>query len=141
MQLNHKLFFLEIAILFHSQYSKSALAHSHFATQNVKMCTKGMPGWLSQLSNFSSGHNLTVLGFETHIGLCADSSEPGICFRFCVCLSLCPYPACARVGTRSLSKRKKKKKELSRFRREEEMGRKAIIDFHVTHYAATAPRR
>ena len=33
-----------------------------------------------------------VNGFEPHIGLCADSSEPGACFEFCVSLSLCPSP-------------------------------------------------
>ena len=44
-------------------------------------------------SDFSSGHDLTVHEFEPHIGLCADSSESGSCFRFCVSLSLCPSPA------------------------------------------------
>ena len=28
-------------------------------------------------SDFGSGHDLTVRGFEPHVGLCADSSEPG----------------------------------------------------------------
>ena len=42
-----------------------------------------------------SGHNLMVREFEPHVGLCADSWEPGACFRFCVSLSLCPTPACA----------------------------------------------
>ena len=41
-------------------------------------------------SDFGSGHDLTVHGLEPHMGLCADSSEPGACFRFCVSLSLCP---------------------------------------------------
>ena len=36
----------------------------------------------------SSGHDLTVCEFESLVGLCADSSEPGACFRFCVFLSL-----------------------------------------------------
>ena len=43
-------------------------------------------------SDFSSGHDLMVHEFESCIGLCADSSEPGACFRFCVSLSLFPYP-------------------------------------------------
>ena len=43
-------------------------------------------GWAS---NFSSGHDLTVHEFEPCIRLCADSSEPGAYFRFCV--SLCPF--------------------------------------------------
>ena len=42
------------------------------------------------MSDFSSGHDLIFRGFEPHIGLCAESSEPGACFRSCVSLSLCP---------------------------------------------------
>ena len=30
---------------------------------------------------------VTVCGFKPLIGLCADRSEPGACFEFCVCLS------------------------------------------------------
>ena len=41
----------------------------------------------------SSGHDLMVHQFEPCVGLCADSSEPGPCFGFCVSLSLCPSPA------------------------------------------------
>ena len=44
-------------------------------------------------SDFSSGHDLAVRGFESRVGLCADGSEPGACFKFCVSLSLCPSPA------------------------------------------------
>ena len=33
-----------------------------------------------------SGHDLTVCGFGLRVGLCADSSEPGACFGFCVCV-------------------------------------------------------
>ena len=50
----------------------------------------GSVGWAS---DFGSGHDLTVREFEPHVGLCADSSEPGASFRFCVFLSLCPSPA------------------------------------------------
>ena len=35
----------------------------------------------------------SVSSIEPRIGLCADSSEPGVCFRFCVSFSLCPSPA------------------------------------------------
>ena len=45
-------------------------------------------GSVSWASNFSSGHDLMVRGFEPHVGLCADSSEPGACLGFCVSLSL-----------------------------------------------------
>ena len=38
----------------------------------------------------ASGHDLAICEFEPRVTLCADSSEPGACFRFCVslCLSL-----------------------------------------------------
>ena len=45
----------------------------------------GAVGWAS---DFGSGHDLTLREFEPHIGLRADSSEPGTCFGFCVSLSL-----------------------------------------------------
>ena len=57
----------------------------------------GVPGWLSQLNvwlRLCSGHDLAVHEFEPHVGLCADSLEPGACFGFCVSLSLCPSPDC-----------------------------------------------
>ena len=31
--------------------------------------------------------------FEPRVRLCADSSKPGACFRFCASLSFCPSPA------------------------------------------------
>ena len=45
--------------------------------------------WLVWISDFGSGHDLVVCGFEPHVGLCADSSEPGACFGFY------PSPTCA----------------------------------------------
>ena len=45
----------------------------------------GSVGWAP---DFSSGHDLTVREFKPRVGLCADSSEPGACFRFCVSPSL-----------------------------------------------------
>ena len=35
-------------------------------------------GSVSQMPDFSSGHNLTVCGFEPCVRLCADSSEPAL---------------------------------------------------------------
>ena len=32
---------------------------------------------------------ITVREFEPGVGLCADSSEPGACFEFCVCVCVC----------------------------------------------------
>ena len=49
----------------------------------------GSVGWAS---DFGSGHDLAVCEFEPCVGLCADGSEPGACFGFCVSLSLCPSP-------------------------------------------------
>ena len=51
----------------------------------------GSVGWTP---NFGSGHDLTVCGFKPRVRLCADSSDPGACFGFCVSLSLCPSPSC-----------------------------------------------
>ena len=61
---------------------------------NLKIAVEGrLGGSVGWASDFGSGHDLAVHGFEPHIGLCADSSEPGACFRFSVSLSLCPSPA------------------------------------------------
>ena len=49
------------------------------------------PGWRSRLNvQLQPGHDLAVREFEPRVGLWADGSEPGACFRFCVSLSLCP---------------------------------------------------
>ena len=55
-------------------------------------CLGGSVGWAS---DFSPGHDLTVRGFESRVGLCADGSEAGACFRFCVSLSLSAPPPLA----------------------------------------------
>ena len=62
-------------------------------------------GSVSWTSDFGSGHDLTVHGFEPHIGLCADRSEPGACFGFYVSLFLCSSP----IHTLSLSLKNKLK--------------------------------
>ena len=46
--------------------------------------------WWVECPDFGSGHDLTVCAFESRIGLCADSSEPGARFGFCVSLSAPP---------------------------------------------------
>ena len=48
-------------------------------------------GSVGEASDFSSGHDLMVCVFKARTGLCADSSEPGACFGFCVSRSL-PLP-------------------------------------------------
>ena len=62
----------------------------------------GSVGWAS---DFGPGHDLTVRGFEPRVGFCADSSEPGAHFGFCVSLSLRPSPA--RAHTLSISVKNK----------------------------------
>ena len=52
-------------------------------------------GSVGEVSDFGSGHDLMVRGFEPSIGLCADSSEPGAYFGSSVSLALCPSSACA----------------------------------------------
>ena len=52
-------------------------------------CLSGTVGWVS---DFSSGHDLMVCEFEPRARLCADSSEPGAYFRFCVSFSQSPSP-------------------------------------------------
>ena len=53
----------------------------------------GSVGWAS---DFGSGHDLTVPEFDPCVGLCADSSEPGACFGFCLLISL-PFPCSCSV--------------------------------------------
>ena len=50
-----------------------------------------MPGWLRSTFGFGSAHDFVVCWFKPHVRLCADSPEPGACFRFWVSLSL-PLP-------------------------------------------------
>ena len=55
---------------------------------------EGCPGGsVGEASDFGSGCHLPVHGLEPRVRLCADSSEPGAPFRFCVFLSLCPFSA------------------------------------------------
>ena len=61
----------------------------------IKIGSRGT--WLAQsvklpTLDLSSGHDLMVCEFEPLVGLCADSSEPGARFGFCVSLFLCPSP-------------------------------------------------
>ena len=49
-------------------------------------------GSVGRVSDFGSGHDLTAPEFKPHVRLCADSSEPGACFRFRVSLSVSALP-------------------------------------------------
>ena len=73
---------------------------------NRKTLMQGrLGGSVASVSDFGSGRDLTVRGFEPRIGLCADSSA---CFGFCVSLSLCPSPILSLSLSLSLSKNKAK---------------------------------
>ena len=67
-------------------------------------CLGSSVGWAS---NFRSGYDLTVCESESHIGLCADSSEPALDSVF---LSVCSSPAWAHARSLSLSKINKRLK-------------------------------
>ena len=55
---------------------------------------RGLLRWPSRISeDFGSGHDLEVGEFEPCVGFCAENSEPGACFGFCVSLSLCTSSA------------------------------------------------
>ena len=75
------------------------LAELNWILFKVKEFLGRAPEWIQggsvgSAADFGSGHDLMVSEFETHAGLCADSSEPGAGFRFCVSLSLfySPHP-------------------------------------------------
>ena len=48
--------------------------------------------WVAQSVKRPTSAQVTVREFEPRVGLWADGSEPGACFRVCVSLSLCPSP-------------------------------------------------
>ena len=70
----------------------SLVEHTHPPAQEMRFLPGGLGGSVGGATDFGSGHDLTVRAIEPRIGLCADGSEPGACFGFCVSLSLCPSP-------------------------------------------------
>ena len=65
-------------------------------TVTLKWGTEGrLGGSVSGASDFGSGRDLAAREFEPHVGLCANGSEPGARFGFCVSLALCPSPTWA----------------------------------------------
>ena len=70
---------------------KDSLSHFFyhpFTHLKIKLTLGHLSGSVGQVSGFDSGHDLTGHEFECRVRLCADKSEPGACFRFCVSLSL-----------------------------------------------------
>ena len=81
------------------QTLRAAGCSSPLTAEDTEASLKNVFGWgawgtqlVERPADFGSGHDLAVCEFEPHIGLCADCSEPGTRFRFCVSLSLCPSP-------------------------------------------------
>ena len=78
--------------MYHGIVLLTVQAHSGtHVTQHCARMTDDTPGrrvkkWDKELTTI---RDLAVHGFEPHIGLCADSSEPGACFGLCVSFSLC----------------------------------------------------
>ena len=81
------------------------------------------------MSDFGSGHDITVYEFEPHIGLRVNSSEPGVCFRFFV--SLCPSPTRTCLLSLSKTKFKKKKSVTQRYLENAQIFEKTY--FQITH--------
>ena len=54
----------------------------------IRLLMGHLAGSVGRASHFGSGHNLAVREFEPRDRPCADGSEPGACFGFCVSLSL-----------------------------------------------------
>ena len=77
------------------------LACCYRALSEVRQVGGHLGGSVGWVPNFGSSHDLTVGGSEPFVGLCADSWEPGACFRFWGSLSL-PLPHLHSVS--SLSK-------------------------------------
>ena len=101
-----------LALLVGMQTGAAILENRVEVPQKIK--NRGAPGWRSRLSvRLQPGHDLAVCEFEPRVRLWADGSEPGACFRFCVCLSLCPSPVHAlSLSVPKINKRWKKKIEL-----------------------------
>ena len=68
------------------------LNYSFFKNWKVLGHLSGSVGWAA---DFGSGHDVAIREFEPRVGLCADSSEPGACFGFCVSLSLTLPRSCS----------------------------------------------
>ena len=73
-------------------------------------------GSVGGVSDFSSGHDLTVHELEPRDGLCADSSEPGACFGFCVSSLSAPPVFTLSLSLSKISKQKEKKIQLLKSR-------------------------
>ena len=68
---------------------------------------KGWGAWVAQPVKRLTSTQVTIspsVSSSPRVGLWADGSEPGACFRFRVSLSLCPAPVHAHALSLSVSK-------------------------------------
>ena len=71
--------------------------------------------WVAQLVKravLSSGHDLAVREFESHVGPCAVSLEPGAYFRFWVSSLSLPFPSSHSISVSLKSKQRLEKKRV-----------------------------
>ena len=84
-------------------------------SQVVSKC-RSWGAWVAQSVEHPTSAQVMIsqlMSSSPAIGLCADSSEPGACFRFCVSLSLCPslaYAVSLSLSLSRINKTLKKKK-------------------------------
>ena len=100
---------------------------------SLKITLRGT--WVAQLVKCLT--SAQVRGFKSRVGLCADSSEPGACFRFCVSPSLCPSPAHALSLCLSLSQKinKHQKYFLITFNRSLQRGVMGLWNQELYHWS------
>ena len=72
-----------------SKIPKELLKHGNKNT-NTNMGPRPKQAVKRPTLDFSSGHDPAVRGYKPQVGLCADNSEPGARFGFCVSLSAPP---------------------------------------------------
>ena len=94
----HSYFLSEL--LYHASYLKIVQCEE---TTSVHLRSDRLWGaWVAQLVMCLTLAQVMICGFKPCDELCADSSEPGACFRFCVSLSVYPSPIHALALSLSL---------------------------------------
>ena len=71
---------------------------------SLRPSLNGVPGWLSRLSvRLQLRSDLTAREIKPRVGLRADTSEPGFCFKFCVSplSDLLPFTLCVSLSLKN----------------------------------------